>query len=102
MPPQAATAPARPDREIPTPIPPWIMGIESSRSRDVYKRQAFTSVTSIIVVLATGGFMTIPGLTSFLMDSIPAIVRELLWVGPALVGILLGWFLSPAPTAEAA
>lgn len=63
---------------------------------------AFTSVTSIIVVLATGGFMTIPGLTSFLMDSIPAIVRELLWVGPALVGILLGWFLSPAPTAKAA
>ena len=62
---------------------------------------AFTSVTSIIVVLATGGFMTIPGLTSFLMDSIPAIVRELLWVGPALVGILLGWFLSPAPSAEA-
>ena len=45
--------------------------------------------------------MTIPGLTSFLMDSIPAIVRELLWVGPALVGILLGLLLSPAPTAEA-
>ena len=61
---------------------------------------AFTSVTSIIVVLATGGFMTIPGLTSFLMDSIPAIVRELLWVGPCPGGNPVGWFLSPAPTAE--
>lgn len=58
---------------------------------------AFTGITSVIVVLATGGFMTIPGLTPFLMDSLPVVVRELLWVGPALLGILLGWFLSPAP-----
>lgn len=58
---------------------------------------AFTGITSVIVVLATGGFMTIPGLTPFLMDSLPIVVRELLWVGPALLGILLGWFLSPAP-----
>ena len=63
---------------------------------------AFTGITSVIVVLATGGFMTIPVLTLFLKDTLPAVVRELLWVGPALIGILLGWILSPAPAAEAA
>ena len=47
---------------------------------------AFTGITSVIVVLATGGFMTIPGLTPFLVDSLPVVVRELLWVGPALLG----------------
>lgn len=63
---------------------------------------AFTGIASVIVVLATGGFMTIPVLTPFLKDTLPAVVRELLWVGPALIGILLGWILSPAPAAEAA
>ena len=63
---------------------------------------ALTGITSVIVVLATGGFMTIPVLTTFLMDSLPAVVRELLWVGPALIGILLGWILSPASDTETA
>ena len=61
---------------------------------------AFTGITSVIVVLATGGFMTIPFLTPFLKDSVPAVVRELLWVGPAILGVLLGWILSPARPAQ--
>ena len=54
-----------------------------------------TGITSVLCTLATGQYLgPIPGLTG-LLAALPAAIRELLWVGPAAAGILLGLILSP-------